>query len=177
MSPFSSTTNSICCCRWDAEQRHCISNSKKKCVGVKEQPSHLLQDFLAKTQAASTPIVDGFRDFMVALGFLMDLEISCIPISYLNLSLARAGHHVWSLHALFLFFLLPYVFPILFHPCFVSVFRLMWVSSLAYPNLLRTKRFGCCCCSGLSYYQFQFFFLVIFAFPFCFRCSYIFHCF
>jgi hypothetical protein len=29
---------------------------------------------------------------------------------------------------------------------FVSVFRLLWVSSLIYPNLLRNKRLGCCCC-------------------------------
>jgi hypothetical protein len=36
------------------------------------------------------------------------------------------------------------VSPLLIHPCFVSVFRLMWVSSLTYPNLLGTKRFGCC---------------------------------
>jgi hypothetical protein len=132
MSPLSSTTNSICCCRWDAEQRHCISNSKKKCVGVKEQLSHLLQDFLAKTQAASTPIVDGFRDFMVALGFLMDLEISCIPISYLNLSLARAGHHVGSLHALFLFFFIALRFPHSFSPLFCLCFstHVGFISSL-----------------------------------------------
>jgi hypothetical protein len=32
-------------------------------------------------------------------------------------------------------------------PCFVSVFRLMWVPSLAYPNLIGTKRVGCCCWS------------------------------
>jgi hypothetical protein len=50
-------------------------------------------------------------------------------------------------YCLFLFvFLSPFVFPLLFHSYFVSVFRLLWVSSLAYPTLLRTKRFGCCCC-------------------------------
>jgi hypothetical protein len=43
-------------------------------------------------------------------------------------------------------FLSPFVSPLLFHPCFVSVFLLMWVSSLAYPNLLGTKRLGWCCC-------------------------------
>jgi hypothetical protein len=36
------------------------------------------------------------------------------------------------------------VSPLLIHPCFVSVFRLLWVSSLTYPNLLGTKKFGCC---------------------------------
>jgi hypothetical protein len=53
---------------------------------------------------------------------------------------------------LFLFFCLvfyrPSFFPLPFHPCFVSVFRLIWVSSLAYPNLLGTKRLGCCCCDS-----------------------------
>jgi hypothetical protein len=29
--------------------------------------------------------------------------------------------------------------------CFISVFFSHVVSSLAYPNLLRNKRFGCCC--------------------------------
>jgi hypothetical protein len=78
----------------DAEQSPGISNSEKMCAGVKEQLTHLLQDFRAKTQATFTPSVDGFRDFMIALGFSMDLEISCTPISYLDLSLARDGHHV-----------------------------------------------------------------------------------
>jgi hypothetical protein len=32
---------------------------------------------------------------------------------------------------------------------FVYVFRLLWFSSLAYPNLLGTKRLGCCCCNEL----------------------------
>jgi hypothetical protein len=48
---------------------------------------------------------------------------------------------------LFLFdFLSPFLFSLLFHPCFVSVFHLMWVSSLVYLNLLETKRLFCCCC-------------------------------
>jgi hypothetical protein len=45
-------------------------------------------------------------------------------------------------------FLLPFLFPLLFHLCgfvFVSIFQLIWVSSLAYPNLHGTKRYGCCC--------------------------------
>jgi hypothetical protein len=53
-----------------------------------------------------------------------------------------------SVFFLFLFgFLSPFISPLLFHPCFVSVFWLMRVSSLAYPNLLETKRLGCCCCN------------------------------
>jgi hypothetical protein len=32
----------------------------------------------------------------------------------------------------------------LFHLYFVSVFMLLWVSSVAYPNLLGTKMLGCC---------------------------------
>jgi hypothetical protein len=53
-------------------------------------------------------------------------------------------------YCLFPFFLVwfisPFVSSLLFHPCFVFVFRLMWVSSLAYPNVLGTKRLGGCCC-------------------------------
>jgi hypothetical protein len=33
-----------------------------------------------------------------------------------------------------------------FSPLFFFVFRLLWISSLAYPNLLGTKRLSCCCC-------------------------------
>jgi hypothetical protein len=45
-------------------------------------------------------------------------------------------------------FLLPFLSPLPFHLCgfiFVSVFQLLWVSSVAYPNLLGTKRHGCYC--------------------------------
>jgi hypothetical protein len=45
----------------------------------------------------------------------------------------------------FQFFYCPFpFFPFFFTFVFVSVFRLLWVSSLAYSNLLRSKRFGCC---------------------------------
>jgi hypothetical protein len=47
----------------------------------------------------------------------------------------------------FLFgFFITLPFSLLFHPCFFFVIRLMWVSSLTYPNLLGIKRFCCCCC-------------------------------
>jgi hypothetical protein len=45
--------------------------------------------------------------------------------------------------------------PLLFHPCFVSVFRLMWVSSLVHLNLLGTKRLGCCCIFQLCIEQYD----------------------
>jgi hypothetical protein len=49
-----------------------------------------------------------------------------------------------------LVFLLPLLFssPSFFPLFFVSDFRLLWVSSLAYPNLIEIKRLGggCCCC-------------------------------
>jgi hypothetical protein len=44
----------------------------------------------------------------------------------------------------FWIFCCPSISP-LFHLCF----WLLWVSSLAYPNLLGTKWFGCCCCCSL----------------------------
>jgi hypothetical protein len=37
-------------------------------------------------------------------------------------------------------FCLVFLLPFLFTFVFVSVFRLVWISYLAYPNLLRTKR-------------------------------------
>jgi hypothetical protein len=47
-------------------------------------------------------------------------------------------------------FLSPFVFSLLFRSCFVLVFMIHVVSSLAYPNLLENKRFGCCCCCYMS---------------------------
>jgi hypothetical protein len=44
------------------------------------------------------------------------------------------------------FFIAVPCFPLPFHLCFVSVFQLLWVSSLAYPNMVETKMFDCCCC-------------------------------
>jgi hypothetical protein len=43
-------------------------------------------------------------------------------------------------------FLSSFVFPLLFQHCFIPVSLAHVVSSLAYPNLLETKRLGCCCC-------------------------------
>jgi hypothetical protein len=47
-------------------------------------------------------------------------------------------------------FLSSFVFPLLFRHCFIPVSLDHVVSSLAYPNLLGTKRLGCCCmlCNG-----------------------------
>jgi hypothetical protein len=43
-------------------------------------------------------------------------------------------------------FLSSFVFSLLFRHCFIPVSLAHVVSSLAYPNLLGTKRLGCCCC-------------------------------
>jgi hypothetical protein len=43
-------------------------------------------------------------------------------------------------------FLSSFVFPLLFRHCFIPVSLAHVVSCLAYPNLLGTKRLGCCCC-------------------------------
>jgi hypothetical protein len=42
-------------------------------------------------------------------------------------------------------FLSSFVFPLLFRHCFIPVSLDHVVSSLAYPNLLRSKRLGGCC--------------------------------
>jgi hypothetical protein len=47
-------------------------------------------------------------------------------------------------------FLSSFVFPLLFRHCFIPVSLAYVVSSLAYPNLLETKRLGCCCCCCCS---------------------------
>jgi hypothetical protein len=44
-----------------------------------------------------------------------------------------------------LVFLSSFIFPLLFQHCFIPVSLAHMVSSLAYPNLLGTKRLGCCC--------------------------------
>jgi hypothetical protein len=43
-------------------------------------------------------------------------------------------------------FLPSFIFPLLFRHCFISICLAHVVSSLAYPNLLGTKKLGCCCC-------------------------------
>jgi hypothetical protein len=43
-------------------------------------------------------------------------------------------------------FLSSFIFPLLFRHCFIPVSLTHVVSYLAYPNLLGTKRLGCCCC-------------------------------
>jgi hypothetical protein len=43
-------------------------------------------------------------------------------------------------------FLSSFVFPLLFRHSFIPISLAHVVSSLAYPNLLGTKRLGCCCC-------------------------------
>jgi hypothetical protein len=48
-------------------------------------------------------------------------------------------------------FLSSFVFPLLFRHCFIPVSLALVISSLAYPNLLGTKRLGCCCCCNNSF--------------------------
>jgi hypothetical protein len=56
-----------------------------------------------------------------------------------------------TFYCLFSFFLSSFVF-LLFRHCFIPVSLTRVVSSLAYPNLLGTKRLGCCCCCcGILY--------------------------
>jgi hypothetical protein len=52
---------------------------------------------------------------------------------------------VFNCFSLFFCFFIALPFSSFFTIVFVSVFRLLWVSSLAYPNLLGTERLGCCC--------------------------------
>jgi hypothetical protein len=53
----------------------------------------------------------------------------------------------YCLSPLFLFvFYCPSFFPLFFTFAFVSVFRLLWVLSLVYSNLLGTKTLVCCYC-------------------------------
>jgi hypothetical protein len=52
----------------------------------------------------------------------------------------------YCLFSFFLFnFFITLCFPLLFCSCFVPVFFVHVVSSLAYPNLPENKRLGCCC--------------------------------
>jgi hypothetical protein len=43
-------------------------------------------------------------------------------------------------------FLSSFIFPLIFRHCFIPISLTHVVLSLAYPNLLGTKRLGCCCC-------------------------------
>jgi hypothetical protein len=51
-----------------------------------------------------------------------------------------------------IWFFIALCFFLLFRSCFVHVFFSHVVSSLAYPNLLRNKRLGCCCCMTVEYF-------------------------
>jgi hypothetical protein len=46
------------------------------------------------------------------------------------------------------FFLSSFIFFLLFRHCFIPVSLVHVFSSLVYPNLLGTKRLGCCCLSS-----------------------------
>jgi hypothetical protein len=72
--------------------------------------------------------------FMLVFSFLFDL---------FHLFVCFSSFIAFSLFLFGFFIALPF-FPLPFHLYFVYVFRLLWVSSLAYPNLLGTKRLGCC---------------------------------
>jgi hypothetical protein len=85
----------------------------------------------------------GTCDFSVLYYFL--LGILGMLMSVFFFLIAPFRFFVLVFYCLFPFFYLVFFIPLLFHPCFVTVFRLLWVSSLVYPNLLGTKRLGCCC--------------------------------
>jgi hypothetical protein len=59
--------------------------------------------------------------------FLLSVLLSFLPLSN------------WFL------FLSSFIFPLIFRHCFISVYLTHVISSLAYLNLLETKRVGCCC--------------------------------
>jgi hypothetical protein len=59
---------------------------------------------------------------------------------------------ILSFHPFSVSFFIALLFSLLLLLCFVSVFQLLWVSSLTYPNLLGTKRLGCCCQSAMVHY-------------------------
>jgi hypothetical protein len=50
-------------------------------------------------------------------------------------------------------FLSSFVFPLLFRYCFIPISLVHMVSSLAYPNLLGTKKLDCCCCCVCDPYK------------------------
>jgi hypothetical protein len=73
--------------------------------------------------------------FMLVFSFLFTpFHLFCVSVFLLSFPLFLFGF----------FIVLP--FSPSFLLVFASVFRLMWVSSLAYSSFLGTKRFGCCCC-------------------------------
>jgi hypothetical protein len=78
---------------------------------------------------------------------------SSVPSFYCLLSSFFSAHFSFFWLSVLLSFLLFWFdffialcFLLLFHFCFVPFFFAYVVSSLAYPNLLGNKMFGCCCC-------------------------------
>jgi hypothetical protein len=90
------------------------------------------------------------RIFMISCLLPPDLNFSLLlPSCQFFLFMCSFPLFLWlSVLLLFPFlfdFLSPFVFPLLFHPCFVFVL-LAYVVSLAFANLFGTKRLVYCCC-------------------------------
>jgi hypothetical protein len=57
----------------------------------------------------------------------------------------------YYLFSFFIWFFIALYFSLLFYSYFIPVFFAYMVLFLAYPNLLRNKMLGCCCCIGFFY--------------------------
>jgi hypothetical protein len=72
---------------------------------------------------------------------LSSVKVFFHPFSF---SFGLAFYYLFSFCQISFFIVLH--FSLLFRHCFIPVSLAHVVSSLAYPNLLETKRRGCCCC-------------------------------
>jgi hypothetical protein len=92
----------------------------------------------ASNSCAGTLIFDSFF-FIVFCQFFFPFFLPLFAF-FLSVLLSFLLLSNWFL------FLSSFVFPLLFRYCFIPVSLAHVVSSLAYPNLLGTKRLGYCCC-------------------------------
>jgi hypothetical protein len=97
--------------------------------------SHLFLPSIFQLYFSSSSFIAFFVSFF---SFYSPLFAFFFVFQFYCLICVSIFYHLFSFFCLFFF-------PLLFHPCFVSIFWLMWISSLVYPNLLGTKRLDCCC--------------------------------
>jgi hypothetical protein len=92
----------------------------------------------ASNSCVGTLIFDSFFFIVFCQSFFFFLFR---PFSFFFL----AFYYLFSFCRIGFCFLSSFVFPLLFRHCFIPISLAHVVSYLAYPNLLETKRLGCCC--------------------------------
>jgi hypothetical protein len=122
-----------------------ISNVKR----CRERPNLIWEEFVKRD----------LKDWSITIELELDRRVeasnSCVGILifgsplFITFFVSFFSFFVFQIFIAFppffcLAFFLSFLFPFFSTFVFVSIFWLMWVLSLTYPKVLRTKRLGCC---------------------------------